>query len=71
MKDEQRLNVNKYINLSTVFSSEVPVLYWVFSLCYFTLLLNYISKANIVRYTPIHVFDKLSYFVDLDYKYKI
>ncbi len=35
----------------------------VFIFCYFLLLIHYISGANIVLFTPLHLFDSLSYFV--------
>ncbi len=61
--------ITKYIYLSTVlkYSFEVLVLYLSVSIfCYFILLLNQTSEANIVLFTPLHLFDNFSYFADSD-----
>ncbi len=59
-----RCSGGKYIYSSTAlkYNFEVFVLYLSISLfCYFILLLNYISEANIVLFTPLHLFDNFSY----------
>ncbi len=53
------------------YNFEVLVLYLCISLfCYFThtfILLCCISEADIVLYTPLHLFDNFSYFADSDH----